>query len=174
MTSRAGPIVGRVLVAAGVLALTAGCGPVPVGTLAVSQRDGHLLIAVLRCDDTALRGAEIRHGGPLRTDVPRKRIDDARWTTDLHDEDVIILDAADPGAEWETVRALGDLDPQVSYTASAGGDADHPMGVVAFTTGELDALGEGEWLTEDAQPLAGGGRPTTADLDALRSEFCDH
>lgn len=79
--------------------LLAGCSPIPVGLTAVSQRDGHLLIAVMRCDDTALERASVDHAGPLpaSTDKPRELIDDGYWTTDQDDEDIIVLDTGDPG-----------------------------------------------------------------------------
>jgi hypothetical protein len=159
-----------VLAAAGMLA---GCGPVPVGTTAVSQRDGHLVVAVMRCDDTALERVAVTHAGPLQSDAPRELFDDARWTTD-QDDDIVVLDTARPGDAWDVVTRLGRLDAEEQYTVSAGGDTDHPMGSVPFTTAELAALPDGQWLTADVRPDESTGlRPTASDLDALRSEFCD-
>lgn len=166
-------VVARTSIVLAAAAVLAGCGPLPVGTTAVSQRDGRLVIAVMRCDDTALERVAVTHAGPLQSDAPREWLDDARWTTDQDDDDIIVLDTARPGREWDVVKRLSDLDPEEHYTASAGGDSDHPMGSVPFTTRELAELPEGEWLTADDQPeQATGVRPTTSDLDALRTESC--
>lgn len=160
-----------VLVAA---VLLAACSPKSVGISAVSQRDGHLVVAVMRCDDTALERVAVTHAGPLRSDGPRESFDDARWTTDQDDEDLVVLDTARPGTRWDVVKRLATLDAGEQYTASAGGDTDHSMGSVPFTTTELAALREGQWLTADHEPDPSTGvRPITTDLDVLRSESCD-
>ena len=75
--------------------LLAGCSPIPVGVTAVSQRDGHLLIAVMRCDDTPLQRVAVQHSGPLRTDEPREFIDDGRWTTDQEPMERVTTTAAE-------------------------------------------------------------------------------
>lgn len=175
MSSSVGRVVARASVALAAAAVLAGCGPLPVGTSAVSQRDGHLVVAVMRCDDTALERVAVTHAGPLQSDAPREWLDDARWTTDQDDDDIIVLDTARPGRQWDVVTRLGDLDAEEHYTASAGGDSDHPMGSVPFTTRELAELPEGMWLTADYQADPETGvRPTTSDLDELRTDFCDH
>ncbi|QGG41883.1 hypothetical protein [Aeromicrobium yanjiei] len=167
-------LVVAVLLAAGAMVLLSGCSPAQVGIVALSQRDGHLLVAVMRCDDTALERVAISHAGPLRTDGPRERVDDARWITDIDNQDVVVLDTADPGGDWEVKDALEDLDPRATYSVSAGGDTDHTMGSVGFTTAELDALDDGQWLIGgDRDSRVETERPTTTDLDALRSTFCD-
>ncbi|MET1039255.1 MAG: hypothetical protein ABW075_13355 [Aeromicrobium sp.] len=156
------------------LVLLAGCSPIPVGLTAVSQRDGHLLIAVMRCDDTALEQVSVDHPGPLRTDAPREFPDDGRWTTDQDEDDIIVLDTSDPGGEWTTEKPLGPLDVGVVYSAGSGGDMDHPMGSVGFTTPELEALEEGQWLyDDDLENQDSVVRPTTTDLADLRRKRCD-
>jgi len=166
-------LVGAALCVGGLL-LVAGCGPIPVGLTAVTQRDGHLLIAVMRCDDTALERVGVDHPGPLRgTDTPREHVDDGRWTTDQDEDDIIVLDTSDPGEGWDTETSLGTLDPSVRYTASGGGDSDHPMGHVGFTTAELEALAEGQWLYDSGETRdPGAAGPTTTDLADLREEEC--
>lgn len=157
------------------LLLLAGCSPVQVGTTAVSQRDGRLMIAVVRCDDTALELVGVDHPGPLLgTDEPREHPDDGRWSTDQDDDDIIVLDTGEPGSAWETEMSLGSLDPAVGYSAFARGDIDHSMGSVDFTKAELDALDEGQWLhnsTGDGKDYV--VRPTTTDLAGLHETFCD-
>lgn len=164
----------RVLLAGAALLLLTGCGPVPIGLTAVSQRDGHLLIALIRCDDTTVKRAAIEHRGPLRgTDTPRESFDDARWSTD-QGADIIILDTSRPGVEWTTEKALGDLDASTAYTASAGGELDEPMASVGFTQGEVAALAEGQWLyPDDGQRPDTVVRPTTNDLAGLRDTRCN-
>lgn len=175
MSRRASALVAALVgvVASSVLA---GCSPVPVGFTAVSQRGGHLLIAVLRCDDTALERVTVDHSGPLRgDDLPREHPDDGRWTTDQDDDDIIVLDTSAPGAGWTTELPLDALDPQVHYSASGGGDADHPMGSVGFTAGDLENLEEGRWLFDTADDDTDHAvRPTTTDLADLREDKCDH
>lgn len=172
--SRGGRRVAAPLLAVGGLALLAGCSPVQVGVVAVSQHDGHLLVAVMRCDDTALERVAVSHAGPRRTDGPREYLDDARWTADIDDQEVIVLDTADPGGDWEVEDALEDLDPRVTYSVSAGGDTDHTMGLVGFTTAEVGALDDGQWLVGgERDSRIETERPTTTDLDAWRSDFCD-
>ena len=154
--------------------LLAGCSPIPVGVTAVSQRDGHLLIAVMRCDDTPLQRVAVQHSGPLRTDEPREFIDDGRWTTDQDDDDVIVLDTSDPDESWVTEMTLDSLEPSVSYSASAGGDTDEPMGRVTVTAAEIESLEVGRWLYEDGDTSRNSVvRPTTTDLAALRTKRCD-
>ena len=156
------------------LLLLAGCSPIPVGVTAVSQRDGHLLVAVMRCDDTALERVSVEHGGPLKVDEPRDYIDDGRWTTDRDDSDVIVLDTAAVGEGWTTEKPLGPLDPRIAYQVSAGGGFDDPMGSVGFTADEIAALDEGQWLYEDGETRQDGAvRPTTTDLAELREQECD-
>jgi hypothetical protein len=156
------------------LLLLAGCSPEQVGLTAVSQRDGHLVIAVVRCDDTALERVGVDHPGPLLgTDEPREHPDDGRWSTDQDEDDIIVLDTADPGGEWTTEMSLGSLDPAVHYSASARGDIDHSMGSVGFTTSELAALDEGQWLYDsDGDGKDHVVRPTTTDLADLRERRC--
>lgn len=174
MSSRRGfRVAGTALGAAGLLML-AGCSPAQVGLTAVSQRDGHLLIAVMRCDDTAVELAGVDHPGPLRTDEPREHPDDGRWSTDQDDDDIIVLDTSEPGARWETEIALGSLDPAVHYSAFARGDINHSMGSVDFTKAEVDALELGQWLyNSDGDGKDYVVRPTTTDLADLRQENCD-
>jgi len=173
MTARHSPRCAGALLGIAAALLLAGCGPVPVGLTAVSQRDGHLLIAVMRCDDTALERAAITHAGPFKTEGPRDYIDDGRWTTDQDDEDIVILDTSRPGEAWSTVKSLGRLDAAVTYSAHAGGDSDHPMGNVGFTTAEFGALAEGQWLYNSGDNAQEGVvRPTTTDLADLREKNC--
>ena len=154
--------------------LLSGCTPIPVGLTAVSQRDGHLLVAVMRCDDTALRRVSVEHGGPLTVDEPREYIDDGRWTTDQDDDDIVVLDTSAVGDGWTTEKPLGRLDPQITYSASAGGGFDEPMGSVGFTADEIAALDEGQWLHEDGDSQEDDAvRPTTTDLAELRERECD-
>jgi hypothetical protein len=170
--SRRSRLVGTGLALATVL-LLAGCGPVPVGLTAVSMRDGHLVIAVMRSDDTALRHASVEHPGPLRDDAPREYFDDGRWTTDQDDHDIIVLDTSAPGKKWTTEKALGALDPEVRYSAGAGGGFDDPMGYVGFRLAELEGLEEGQWLYDvgsDQQDAV--VRPTSTDLRELREQGC--
>lgn len=156
-----------------VAALLAACSPEQVGTLALSQRDGSPFVAVMRCDETALERVEISHDGPLRSEAPRESFEDARWTTDQDDDAIIELDTSRPGREWDVDKPLGDLDDAETYSVSAGGDTNHSMGSVGFTTAELAALPEGRWLIADSEPDESTGvRPTVTDLTALRSEFC--
>lgn len=168
--SRPSLFAGVVLISGATLVL-AGCSPLPVGVTAVSHRDGHLVIAVMRCDDTSIKRASVTHRGPFRTDGPRTFLDDGRWTADQDDQDIVVLDTSTPGRDWSTEKQMASLDPSVSYSASAGGDFDEPMGHVDFTTADVAALEEGQWLVDD------GGqehvvRPTTTDLTALREEEC--
>jgi hypothetical protein len=154
--------------------LLAGCSPIPVGLTAVSQRDGHLLVAVMRCDDTALERISVEHGGPLKVDEPREYIEDGRWATDRDDDDVIVLDTSAVGEGWTTKEPLGQLDPEIAYSVSAGGGFDDPMGSVGFTADEIATLDEGQWLYEDGDPRQDGAvRPTTTDLAELRERECD-
>ncbi|REK69838.1 hypothetical protein DX116_11635 [Aeromicrobium endophyticum] len=156
-----------------VAALLAACSPEQVGTLALTQRDGSPVVAVMRCDDTALERVAISHAGPLRSDGPRQSVVDARWSTDQEDDDIIVLDTSRPGREWDVHKRVGDLDDDETYSVSAGGDTDHSMGSVGFTTAELAMLPEGRWLTADSEPEASTGvRPTVTNLKALRSHFC--
>lgn len=155
--------------------LLAGCSLIPVGVTAVSQRDGHLLIAVMRCDDTALDHVSVDHPGPSPADADESResIDDGRWTTDEDDQDIIVLDTAEPDKKWETEKPLGSLDPAIHYSASAGGGSGEPMGSVGFTKAELEVLGEGQWLYDDVDDRQESVvRLTTTDLADLRKKQC--
>ena len=174
MTSRRSRRIVGPLSAFAALVLLTGCGPIPVGLTAVSQRDGQLLIGVMRCDDTALKHAAVTHRGPFQSDAPRAIIDDARWTTDQDDDDVVVLDTSKPDEAWETEMPLSELEPAVPYSASAGGGSDHPMGSVSFTRDELKALAEGQWLyTSGDEGQDNAVRPTTTDLGELREKECD-
>lgn len=166
-------VVARLPIVLAGLSVLAACGPIQVGTAAVSQRDGRLVVAVMRCDGTPLERVEVSHAGPLVSGGPRTWTTDARWTTDQDDRDIIVLDTGLPGRGWDVAARLTALDPETRYTASAGGDGDHTMGSVGFTAGELATLPAGQWLTSDSRPdPAAGARPTVTDLAALRSDFC--
>lgn len=68
---------------------------------------------------------------------------------------------------------MGSLDSAIRYSASAGGDIDHPMGSVGFTQAELDALEEGQWLYNDGDSRPeSAARPMTTDLAGLRKKEC--
>jgi hypothetical protein len=154
--------------------LLAGCSATQVGFVALGQKDGHLQIAVVRCEDTELSEAYVAYR------VPRTPTDDnpdeyrsvrvGGWRPKDADKPILVLDTNDPSSNWETKKSLEELEDSSGYYVFGEGGNYTNFGGVDFTTSELVALDDGEWLYEADRSESTTAR--TNDLKALRKSFC--